>query len=340
MTMSWFTKLFAQRENPMTIAEQFTFDRGGILTSLANQVQFLAGEFSTPTLGELRAQVDSTAQESLHKLKFYHMKTGDVLPLHYKQPNACFQVASQFNCLEFPQPSVVPSEGITNYVFDNTQGPACSLACAPSTLVRNYFVGQSDAHQINNLEQVELAVGQVGEYFTVRNGYVNSSMDRIKAFNSKLTSSEVIDELTQKVRVGWHRPCEVVFVDRTFTPVSPHTEPKVCVTQVFCSAISCAYAARVALEDWEPLAQIALDAAYESTLLCAYLDKLRGIGNGKVFLTLIGGGVFGNKTEWIGKAIGRAMHRCRDLDLEVIVCHYSHVDKDVERFVHESFAKI
>lgn len=38
---------------------------------------------------------------------------------------AWFQVASQFNALEMPSPSVTPEQGVTAYVHDRTQGPAC-----------------------------------------------------------------------------------------------------------------------------------------------------------------------------------------------------------------------
>ena len=57
---------------------------------------------------------------------------------------ATFQVASQFNCLEFVGPSVVPEDGITGYVMDRTQGPACSIACGPATAYRNYFVDMGE----------------------------------------------------------------------------------------------------------------------------------------------------------------------------------------------------
>ena len=32
-----------------------------------------------------------------------------------------FQAASQFNCLEFVDPYVIPEEGVTQYVYDKTQ---------------------------------------------------------------------------------------------------------------------------------------------------------------------------------------------------------------------------
>ncbi len=42
--------------------------------------------------------------------------------MHAENPNATFQAASQFNCLEFCNPKLVPEEGVTFYFADMTQG--------------------------------------------------------------------------------------------------------------------------------------------------------------------------------------------------------------------------
>ena len=61
-------------------------------------------------------------------LKFENM-VGDVQTLICEKNNqgSVFQVASQFNCLEMINPGVSPSRGITGYIGDPTQGPACAL---------------------------------------------------------------------------------------------------------------------------------------------------------------------------------------------------------------------
>lgn len=43
----------------------------------------------------------------------------------------------------------------------------------------------------------------------------------------------------------------------------------------------------------------------------------------KVYLTLLGGGVFGNALTWILSAIQRACERYRHFDLQVVVVSYS-----------------
>ena len=59
------------------------------------------------------------------------------------------------------------------------------------------------------------------------------------------------------------------------------------------------------------IAQCVLDATYEATLWAAAIEQAEGRGSGKVYLTFIGGGVFGNDQRWIDGAIARVSCRCR-----------------------------
>jgi hypothetical protein len=59
---------------------------------------------------------------------------------------------------------------------------------------------------------------------------------------------------------------------------------------------------------WEPFASLILDAAYESTMWGAVLNARRGTSN-IVLLTLLGGGAFGNREDWIMAAIRRAFEK-------------------------------
>ena len=77
---------------------------------------------------------------------------------------------------------------------------------------------------------------------------------------------------------------------------------------------------------WQPLAQLVLEASYEATLLAAALSaNARGWerGSARVYLTLLGGGVFGNEIAWITRAIERACDACADLPLDVRIVTYS-----------------
>lgn len=94
--------------------------------------------------------------------------------------------------------------------------------------------------------------------------------------------------------------------------------------QVFCSACPVAYSS-VAAALWEPVARLVLEAAYEATLRAAALAAAQRAGAGgsrRVYLTLLGGGVFGNRPEWIVDAIAAAAERCAGLDLDVRIVLY------------------
>jgi len=72
--------------------------------------------------------------------------------------------------------------------------------------------------------------------------------------------------------------------------------------------------------------------AYEATL-CAGLLNAERKGNRSVFLTLLGGGVFGNETTWILGAVERALELYRAADLEVVVVSYGASNADVQQMV-------
>jgi hypothetical protein len=92
------------------------------------------------------------------------------------------------------------------------------------------------------------------------------------------------------------------------------------VSQAFCSALPVAYSA-VAPAHWEPFAVLVLEAAYEATLWAAVLNAQRGASN-LVFLTMLGGGAFGNRSGWIDRALRRALESTRTFDLDVRLVSY------------------
>ena len=314
----WFEELFGFREGsyPWT-QKQFEVD-GPWLTSKHCDRRYQFGDFSTPTISELRKSVKRNVGPST----LSHEVVGDALLLHADPANAgdMFQVASQFNALEFPSPETVPEDGITDYEYDATQGPACSLAAAAGTVYRNYLVelnghtGQTAQHQINNLHSLENMLSG-GPYWQVTNGYVESSATQLSNLAANVRKYDR-DDLVGAVRIGLQSQTEVTFSNRFMINREPHL-----VNQAYCSAISCGYSA-VETAAWEPIAAIALEAAYEGTLLATAAMRDQGIGTGRVWLTFIGGGVFGNKVEWIVTAIKRALALTGDLGIDIRISHY------------------
>ena len=134
-------------------------------------------------------------------------------------------------------------------------------------------------------------------------------------------SDEEKDILRASIKIGMHSGVQVMFQDRSWTPIQG--DPQI-VMQVFCAAISCAYNSDIPNALWEPLATLVLEANYEATLWAALINaaSLPDASN-KVYLTLLGGGVFGNDDRWIHTAMQRALDRFRNAPLEVVIAHYS-----------------
>ena len=324
--VSWFEQLFGFPEEDYATTQSRFEVSGTTLRSMVNGREFTMGTFETPTLASLRARVGKPPGGTL---VVTHEAIGDVLSLHALPENrgAMFQVASQFNCLEFAGPKVVPEDGVTGYAFDRTQGPACSLAAAAATVYRNYFApvngiaGQTRGRQLDGLDELAARLGAPGEFWNVVNGYTHSDEARLARLKTVLAGHDR-EELLGAVKIGLQSGTGVDFRSR----FEETTEPTH-VSQAFCSALSCGYT-NVPLDAWEPLATIALDAAYEATLLAALTDEhpapLR-----TVWLTFIGGGVFGNRMEWIAGAIGRALKRVEGFDLHVRIAHYRNIDEQL-----------
>ena len=330
--MTWFEVLMGFREtSPNQVRENIAVD-GDTLTSLVNRKAFTCGRLETPSLGELRNRVDCS-RHTVGKLSVREV-VANVLDLHANESNAgcLFQVASQFNLLEMVSPNVTPEQGVGIYENDFTQGPACAIAAGAGTIYRNYFaiadghVGQSARRQIDCLADIGIALGNFEErLWEMKNGYALALKEGLIEISKRLdASSETeLDQLRQLLRIGVQWNTQVTIED------SKHT-----VTQAYCSALPVAYSNH-SPDLWEDFARLVLDASYEATICTAILNSL-STGNNRVYLTLLGGGAFGNKINWITEGIKRALKLYEDWNLEVaIVSHGSskqHVRQLVDQF--------
>jgi len=324
MSDDWFSRLTGFKEETYNSTREQLEISGATLRSKVNGRAFGIGHFKMASLAELRVKLSQTPGTSgPTKVRIV---TGDVRRMHQESEyaNAVFQVASQFNALEMVGPSVTPEHGVTRYGYDRTQGPACAIAAGAATIYRNYFVpvgdqlGQTAEHQLDGLADVGAALSRmlgcpVTDLWTMQNGYALASLEGLSSIATHLRSATQAqrDELMGLLRIGVHQDVEV-----TDGPASPGQR----VTQVFCSALPVAYG-RVPQPHWQAFAQLMLDAAYEATLLTAALNS-RGGGSNIVLLTLIGGGAFGNASEWIHTAIERALVKAQDLGLDVRLVSY------------------
>jgi len=297
---------------------------GSTLRSKVNGREYHIGDWEMPSLAELRARV-AGPRVPKGSLKVSNI-TGDVRLLHSAPEfnGALFQFASQFNMLEMVGPHVTPEHGVTRYESDRTQGPACAIAAGPATIFRNYFVpvggasGQTAERQLDGFVDVSNdlagAIGRQRDSFCkMRNGYALPTAGGLALAARHLRGLKEcgLDELRSRLRIGIHTGAEV-------TDGRAGSGQRV--SQAFCSALPVAYS-DLRAGDWEPLAGLVLEAAYEATLLAAVLNGSRG-GSQVVLLTRLGGGAFGNEASWIDRAMVRALHSVQPYELDVrLVSH-------------------
>lgn len=305
--------------------------------------EFGVGSFAMPSLAELRGEVAGlpTKRGGIRVA----VLEGDVRRLH-QMPDfagALFQVASQFNMLEMIGPGITPEAGVGCYERDPTQGPACAIAAGAATVFRNYFVpmsggiGQTATRQLDGLADLGAALADdlnvsLDVLWHMRNGYAlctPSGLDQIDQ-HLRALDAEAADALRGRLRIGVHRDVEV-----TDSPSWPGQR----VSQAFCSALPVAYS-ELSAERWANFARLVLEASYEATLLVAALAARQG-GSNMVLLTQLGGGAFGNDSDWIMAAMERALQvaEAYGCSLDVRLVTYSGASPALRRIAAGSWRR-
>nr|WP_323780666.1 hypothetical protein [Amylibacter sp.] len=311
--MTWFSDLTGiAPETPQNVARALSVQGARLVSKHAlNRPQI--GTLTLPQLQDLRAHaVPNGPRTTLRE------RVADVQDLHLDPSNAgtVFQVASQFNLLEMVAPNVTPEQGVGIYENDPTQGPACAIACGAGTIYRNYFApvggssGQTEHRQIDCLSALAKTLdNSTHRYWEMKNGYALPTDDGFIRLNTVLAakSPEQLDHLRGLLQIGVQSHTEVTL------PAGGH-----CVTQIYCSAMPVAYG-EGSKPLWQPIATLVLEAAYEATLRAAVVNA-QTTGNRKTYLTLLGGGAFGNDREWIVQALLRALLQVEfsGLDVEIV----------------------
>ncbi len=325
----WFKALTGFCEESTEHVQKNLSLSGHVLKSLVNNKEYLCGFLEIPSLGELRNRIQLDGFPA-GKLSVREV-VADVQYLHLKESNrdALFQVASQFNLLEMISPHATPEHGVDIYEDDSTQGPACAVAAGAGTIYRNYFVtvngqtGQSTANQIDCLADIGSALGNSGDrLWVMQNGYALASEKGLFEINNKLkqASESERDELRELLRIGIQWNTEVTISDSRQT-----------VSQAYCSALPVAYSEH-SPDLWAKFAQLILEATYEATI-CAGILNYQHRGNNTIYLTLVGGGAFGNKNEWILNALSRTFSQYRHVGLDVVIVSYGNSNHSVRRLI-------
>mmetsp|Transcript_43796 Transcript_43796/g.139514 ORF Transcript_43796/g.139514 Transcript_43796/m.139514 type:complete len:420 (-) Transcript_43796:282-1541(-) len=387
---SWFARLFGAEEvrgeggfeaTQALFAVEPCTDAEEELVATATGRRFRVGRFETPSLAQLREREAAYDGPDVSGSLELVNDIGEAREIHtqLEAASAVFQVASQFNCLEFTSCERTPEEGVSGYVHDATQGPACAVACAPATVFRNYLVqvpgsggvepqcGQTTDVQLNTLDEVEAILGNRqeldaqgrGRFFWMKNGYVCSDAARLELLRHRLEElgEEGRSNLRSAVKVGVALGSEVSFSALVpfegLVPMPAGKEescPRQVVSQVF-SAAANVRTRSCGADEWEPFARLLLEATYEAALWAAVRNARvaaasaasAGVpappGSRRVMLTSVGGGVFGNRQEWIMDAMNRALGVLaaeappEGWGLEVCIAHFEALDSTLEQQV-------
>jgi hypothetical protein len=210
-------------------------------------------------------------------------------------------------------PHISPENGVDRYEIDYTQGPACAIACGAGTIYRNYFVklngltGQTIHNQIDCLDEIGNQMrNEELNLWNMRNGYALPSKQGILHINKTILclSQTEREELKGKLKVGIQSNTEVT------SSINAHL-----VTQIYCSALPVSYS-QIDPILFETFSKLILEATYEATFYAA-LKNMDRTGCNKLYLTLVGGGDFGNRKDWILDAIALAISKFKLTPLDV-----------------------
>ena len=156
------------------------------------------------------------------------------------------------------------------------------------------------------------------------NGYALPSADGLNEIYHKLSTpaESERDRLRQSLQIGLQWDTQVTLDNASHT-----------VSQAYCSALPIAYTHH-RREAWARFATLVLEASYEATLCAAIVNAAR-TGNNVLFLTLVGGGAFGNELDWIMNAIRRSLHLYSDSGLDIAVVSHSRSQRCVQQLVRD-----
>lgn len=325
----WFEKLTGFKEiSPENVRENLRVE-GNSIKSVVNGNEFVFGELQIPTLQELK-QISPPIESFNNKIRVNEI-VANVQELHCDNQNshALFQAASQFNLLEMVGPNVVPKHGIDIYDKDYTQGPACAIACGAGTIYRNYFlkngnqIGQNSNNQIDCLELIgdELKNKELN-LWTMKNSYALINKEGLLYLNKKLSqlTNNQIELLKNKLKVGIQWNTEVTIISK-----------KQFVSQIYCSTLPVAYSSIESFY-WEKFARIILEATYEATLYAGLINFQKN-GSNKVFLTLVGGGAFGNEQHWILETIQKVINKFQKCPLDISIVSYKNSNPELKQMI-------
>lgn len=327
LQLTLFQKLFGAKKDVLESPKQVPYGLFKIYT-----INDLASGLSTSR--------NNTAQITFNVLT--RTRGGDkwltdvsTLQADPKYAGAVFQVASNFNCLEGAGGDI----GTYFYPSMFVQGEAAATGAMASLIYRFYFLKHKDSSNNTYTGQEQKQVNLLSHFdIPLSGGYPTyTGYTKIKRISGNIQKDKD-DSWYKNIAVGVHAGAVPMF--KRIQPLGYAqaraeivTNKNQRITQVFTAAIN--LVGKQNVNDYELFARGCLRAAYEGALLVGIQqnkkqkreeeresDIQHKEKKQQVVLTLVGGGVFQNKLEWIIDAIRQSLKKYASYPLEVTLVIY------------------
>lgn len=328
------------------------YDQDNHLTIIPSQGLFehkpiCCGAFGQTSLKDLRAATMGIAAEkpgtfnvcegvnTTYESSFHRRVDVAALQADPDNHDAVFQVASNFNSLEATSADQDCEEQLlSDYVTNATQGPAAALSAFGGLLQRRYFLyyspeqadtrqwGQTKEKSVNFLEQFSLPI------IMSRAGYVKFEPP---------WDFPVLQQY-EEIHIGVQTDVQVIAGHQLNADEQAWcTRPEQRVNQVFVAAVDFGKtnAHLVGNKKIHAWGQLLIQAAYEGTVRWAMAHHKK-----KVFLTLVGGGAFGNRRSWIVNAIKNIQALIVESGIEVTLIWRKTTGTNEDTFLRWQLQKI
>lgn len=317
----WINDLFGFKETVDSVMKNIELEKkadGVWLKSKINGNSFNSGFFSLNSIssydhliprGNGKLHIICGNEMKSRRLELVDIQTAQSFP---EFEGATFQIASNFNCLEFGSDICTAAMGVSVYGVDATQGPAGAVSCGQGAIYRNYFtdvnpgyIGQIDK-EINLLSRTPIhlrhgkAIIDEKECERLRN--LNFDWDNLD--NIQIGVHSHLHAIMSRSNKKWH--------------LKINEKPQY-INQIFTAAL--AYNSYTVMNQFTlDIGSKILRADYCASILAGWDNSLKWPdypGSNKLFLTLVGGGFFRNPISMVAEAIKFNKQKIIDSGLDV-----------------------